>query len=87
MNKEEFESEALRIAESLTHTEIYSDAWIVANANALRDLILKDLAENNPPVAWMCHSGEIWNTQTRHLLDACIHRNSLCWYCNCRTYQ
>lgn len=45
MNQAEFEQEARRLF----------DEWpesVTAYANALRDYILKDLAENNPPVAW-----------------------------------
>lgn len=62
MDKEEFELEALclyaiesartRCAKVGTGLTIHEQT-IVAFANAIRDMILKDLAENNPPVAWM----------------------------------
>lgn len=45
MNQTEFEKEALRIFEEIGYENH------ISIANALRDYILKDLAENNPPVA------------------------------------
>lgn len=49
MNQVDFEREALRIGGKLNIWAFKHEA--VAFANAIRDLILKDLAENNTPVA------------------------------------
>ena len=65
MNKEEFQQKVLEIANVIHQNyppKLKGNTEIVSFANAIRDLLEKDAVENNPPVAWMCHGGEIWNT-------------------------
>lgn len=56
MDKEEFEREALRIANVIHQNyppKLKGDTEIMEFANAISDLLEKDAAENNPPVAWL----------------------------------
>ncbi len=70
MNQADFEREALRIA-----SDIYGSPMgelSVAFANAIRDLILKDLAENNPPLQQAPEGWQLVPKEpTRAMLDAC----------------